>query len=66
MSLELRFEDYLEMSVWLKLTNAQSAFKDAAGAAITGTQGLFSTIEDRGLVYNDPDFSVNSSRSNWS
>ena len=52
----IRFEDYLEMSM-VEATNAQSVFKDAAGAAITGTQGLFSTIEERGLVYNDPNFS---------
>ena len=52
----IRFEDYLEMSM-VEATNAQSAFTDAAGAAITGTQGLFSTIEERGLVYNDPNFS---------
>ena len=52
----IRFEDYLEMSM-VEATNAKSAFKDVAGAAITGTQGLFSTIEERGLVYNDPNFS---------
>ena len=52
----IRFEDYLEMSM-VEATNAQSAFTDVAGAAITGTQGLFSTIEERGLVYNDPNFS---------
>ena len=52
----IRFEDYLEMSM-VEATNAKSAFTDAAGAAITGTQGLFSTIEERGLVYNDPNFS---------
>ena len=52
----IRFEDYLEMSM-VEATNAKSAFTDAAGAAITGTQGLFSTIEERGLVFNDPNFS---------
>ena len=52
----IRFEDYLEMSM-VEATNAKSAFTDVAGAAITGTQGLFSTIEERGLVYNDPNFS---------
>ena len=51
----IRFEDYLEMSM-VEATNAQSAFTDVAGAAITGMQGLFSSIEERGLVYNDPDF----------
>tara|TARA_R110002072_G_scaffold119096_2_gene251664 strand:+ start:2947 stop:4404 length:1458 start_codon:yes stop_codon:yes gene_type:complete len=52
----IRFEDYLEMSM-VEATGAKSAFTDASGAAITGTQGLFDTIEERGLVYNDPNFS---------
>ena len=52
----IRFEDYLEMSM-VEATSAKSAFTDASGAAITGTQGLFDTIEERGLVYNDPNFS---------
>jgi hypothetical protein len=52
----IRFEDYLEMSM-VEATNAKSAFTDASNAAITGTQGLFSTIEERGLVFNDPNFS---------
>ena len=52
----IRFEDYLEMSM-VEATSAKSAIKDASGAAITGTQGLFDTIEERGLVYNDPNFS---------
>lgn len=51
----IRFEDYLEMSM-VEATKAQSNFQDASGATISGTQGLFSTIEERGLVYNDPDF----------
>ena len=51
----IRFEDYLEMSM-VEATNAQSVITDASGAAITGTQGLFSAIEERGLVYNDPSF----------
>ena len=51
----IRFEDYLEMSM-VEATNAQSVITDASGAAITGTQGLFSAIEERGLVYNDPNF----------
>jgi hypothetical protein len=51
----IRFEDYLEMSM-VEATDAKSAFTDAAGAAITGMQGLFGTIEERGLVYNDPNF----------
>jgi len=51
----IRFEDYLEMSM-VESTSAQSAFTNAANAPITGTQGLFAALEERGLVYNDPDF----------
>jgi len=51
----IRFEDYLEMSM-VESTPAQSAFTNAAGATIDGMQGLFATLEERGLVYNDPAF----------
>ena len=51
----IRFEDYLEMSM-VEATDAKSAFTDASGATIAGTQGLFAALEDRGLVYNDPAF----------
>ena len=51
----IRFEDYLEMSM-VEGTLAQSVFTDASGATIEGTQGLFSVLEERGLVYNDPNF----------
>jgi len=54
----LRFEDYLEMSM-VEAENAAGAFTDAAGATIEGTQGLFSALEERGLVYNDADFGTN-------
>ena len=53
----IRFEDYLEMSM-VEATNAQSAFTDAAGATISGMQGLFDSLETRGLVFNDPDFDI--------
>ena len=61
----LRFEDYLEMSmvesekVALETTAGgvtTRGFSNAAGANLQGTQGLFSTLEERGLVYNDADF----------
>jgi hypothetical protein len=54
----LRFEDYLEMSM-VEAEKADAAFTahaDFGGQPITGTQGLFSALEDRGLVYNDSDF----------
>ena len=53
----IRFEDYLEMSM-VEATNAQSAFTDASGATISGMQGLFDSLETRGLVFNDPDFDI--------
>lgn len=51
----IRFEDYLEMSM-VEATNAKSVFTDTAGATIEGMQGLFGALEERGLVYNNPDF----------
>lgn len=51
----IRFEDYLEMSM-VEAKNAQFAFTDLAGATISGMQGLFDTLEERGLVFNDPAF----------
>jgi hypothetical protein len=51
----IRFEDYLEMSM-VEATDAQSVFTDAAGATISGMQGLFDALETRGLVFNDADF----------
>ena len=57
----LRFEDYLEMSMVESEKVAQVAggvrgFADASGANLQGTQGLFSVLEERGLVYNNSDF----------
>jgi len=56
----IRFEDYLEMAMVegeLAATPfAGNAVQNPGGGLIEGTQGLFSTLEERGLVYNDPDF----------
>ena len=54
----IRFEDYLEMSM-VEAENSQAAagaMTDAAGANIAGMQGLFASLEERGLVFNDPNF----------
>jgi len=53
----IRFEDYLEMSM-VEAEKAAGVFTDAAGATITGTQGLFASIEERGLVWSGTDFST--------
>ena len=53
----IRFEDYLEMSM-VEAENAVTPFADAAGATLSGMQGLFSTLEERGLVWNGTDFST--------
>jgi len=54
----LRFEDYLEMSM-VESEKAQSTFNAPVangGQVIAGTQGLFSSLEERGLVYNNSNF----------
>ena len=51
----IRFEDYLEMSM-VEAENAATPFADAAGATLSGMQGLFSTLEERGLVWAGTDF----------
>ena len=51
----LRFEDYLEMSM-VEAEKAASAFTSAAGKTISGTQGLFSALNERGLVFSDQTF----------
>jgi len=56
----IRFEDQLEMSM-LEAEKAASPitpanFGTAAGTQLTGSDGLFSALEDRGLVYSDQDF----------
>ena len=48
----LRFEDYLEMSM-VEAEKAAVSITDAAGATVRGTEGLFSAIESRGMVFND-------------
>ena len=42
----------------VEATNAQSVFTDGTpqAATISGMQGLFDSLETRGLVFNDPDF----------
>jgi|TARA_R110002050_G_scaffold676_3_gene4824 hypothetical protein len=59
----IRFEDYLEMSMVEATESAAergvagaAQMTNAAGNNITGMQGLFATLEERGLVFNDPDF----------
>ncbi|MAO25589.1 MAG: hypothetical protein CMJ25_33030 [Phycisphaerae bacterium] len=56
----IRFEDQLEMSM-LEAEKAAAPitpadFGTAAGTQLTGSDGLFSALEDRGLVYSDQDF----------
>ena len=53
----IRFEDYLEMSM-VEAENAATPFTNAAGATLSGMQGLFSTLEERGLVWSGTDFST--------
>ncbi len=61
----IRFEDQLEMAMVEaeKSLNIDGTTRDIAaaagfggGASITGSDGLFSVLETRGLVYNDADF----------
>ena len=56
----IRFEDQLEMSM-LEAEKAAAPitpadFGTAAGTQLTGSDGLFSALEERGLVYSDQDF----------
>ena len=54
----LRFEDYLEMSMIEAVKdNGGGAGASAGDNGFTGSEGMFAAIEDRGLVFNDPDFS---------
>ena len=57
----IRFEDQLEMSmIEAERTAAGTTITPGAGfgggTAITGSDGLFSALEERGLVYTDADF----------
>ena len=47
-----RFEDYLEMSM-VEAVKKGSAAGSAFPSNITGTEGLFAALEDRGNVYTD-------------
>ena len=55
----IRFEDHLEMSM-IEAEKAANAITPAAGLGggteITGSDGLFAALENRGLVYTDADF----------
>jgi len=55
----IRFEDHLEMSM-IEAEKAATALTPAAGLGggteITGSDGLFAALENRGLVYTDADF----------
>ena len=53
----LRFEDQLEMTM-IEAEPVSGSQLDTALASTGnhGTQGLFSAIEERGLIYNNPDF----------
>jgi hypothetical protein len=55
----IRFEDQLEMSM-LEAEKAASPITPAAGlgggSELNGSDGLFSALENRGLVYSDTDF----------
>ena len=57
----IRFEDQLEMSMIEAEKAANPIAVDAAnnfggGSTITGSDGLFAALENRGLVYTDADF----------
>ena len=51
----LRFQDYLEMSM-IEAEKADNAITDASGATLTGSEGLFAAIKDRGLIFNNSVF----------
>jgi len=48
----LRFEDYLEMS----MVETEKAGAAVIADGVTGSEGMFEAIENRGLVYNATDF----------
>ena len=56
----IRFEDQVEMSM-IEAEKAASPITAAAGfgggTELTGSEGYFAAVEDRGLVYADQDFS---------
>ena len=53
----IRFEDYLEMSM-VEAENAATPFTNSVNATLSGMQGLFSTLEERGLVWSGTDFAT--------
>ncbi len=55
----LRFEDYLEMSMVEAEKADQNTVSDASltgNMGVSGTEGMFAAIENRGLVYSGVDF----------
>ena len=52
----LRFEDYLEMSMVETENATQGGVGGAVATNVTGSEGMFAAIEDRGLIYNGADF----------
>ncbi len=52
----IRFEDQLEMSMVEAVKDEGNLAGSAGAGGFEGSEGLFAAIEDRGLVYNDPDF----------
>ena len=55
----LRFQDYLEMSM-IEAEKMASAITDPTGSSeVSGSEGLFAAIKDRGLVFNNSDFDTN-------
>ena len=52
----LRFEDYLEMSMVEAEQTVGTDAGSAGAAGYRGTEGLFSAIESRGLIFTDHDF----------
>ena len=53
----LRFEDQLEMAM-VEGEKVGANFQGTGAAAVQGTEGLFSALENRGLIFNSTDFDV--------
>jgi hypothetical protein len=53
----LRFEDQLEMAM-VEGEKVGANFQGTGAAAVQGTEGLFSALESRGLIFNSTDFDV--------
>ena len=52
----IRFEDQLEMSMVEAVKDDGTLAGSAGAGGFEGSEGLFASIESRGLVYNDADF----------